>query len=115
MNQEAKKGGSSFASFNMNKAQSLISKEKEESKVFGGKDAKEEEIEEKKQEGTENKVFKPIEQFRLSLTEVTSGKFKGSVFNKAAGPTPTPPRNPKSNYLEKKRNSVFHKAFNLDS
>ena len=69
--------------------------------------------------GTENKVLKPIDQFRISLTEVSTGKYKGpvgSVFGKAAGgPTSIPPRNLKSNYLEKKRNSVFHKAFNSDS
>ena len=73
-NQDSKMG-SSFASFQMNGSQSLKSRGKEESKAFGANDVKEEGKEEKKQIGTESKDFKPIEQFRLSLTEVAAGKF----------------------------------------
>ncbi len=50
--------------------------------------------------------FKAVDQFRISLAEVTKTNPKSRIFNQAA-----PGATPNADYLNKKRSSVFHKAF----
>jgi hypothetical protein len=54
----------------------------------------------------EDQDWKPVEQFRLSLAEVGKGKVNSRIFNQAA-----PGATPNAEYLNRKRGSVFHKAF----
>ena len=50
--------------------------------------------------------FKAVEQFRLSLAEVTTNKLNNRIFNQSAAAA-----TPNLDYLKSKRGSVFHKAF----
>ena len=50
--------------------------------------------------------FKAVDYFRISLAEVTKTNPKSRIFNQAA-----PGATPNAEYLNKKRSSVFHKAF----
>lgn len=50
--------------------------------------------------------FKAVDQFRASLAEVTKTNPKSRIFNQAA-----PGAIPNADYLNRKRGSVFHKAF----
>jgi len=50
--------------------------------------------------------FRAVEQFRISLAEVTTNKFNSRIFNQNALAS-----TPNMDYLKSKRGSVFHKAF----
>ena len=57
----------------------------------------------------EQRVFKPVDQFRRSLNEVVRSKANSRIFNQAA-----PGFAPDAEYLKNKRSSVFHRAFQSD-
>ena len=57
----------------------------------------------------DKKVFKPVDQFRLSLNEVVRTRGNSRIYNQAA-----PGFTPNVEYLKNKRGSVFHRAFEND-
>ena len=60
-------------------------------------------------QNNEEKEFKPVDQFRISLNEVVKVKQNNRIFNQTA-----PGFIPNQEYLKEKRGSVFHKAFESD-